>query len=75
MLLGLALMVAGEPRLRVRGESFVVLDAARFVQGVGGAASWAGAIGVDPGAAPREQRGQMIGTAMGAAIAGALSGR
>ena len=51
-----------------------MLDIARFVQGVGGAASWAGAMGWLAGAAPREKRGQMIGSAMGAAIAGALLG-
>jgi MFS family permease len=50
------------------------MDLARFVQGVGGAASWAGAMGWLAGAAPRDKRGQMIGTAMGAAIAGALFG-
>ncbi|MDA0180933.1 MFS transporter [Solirubrobacter phytolaccae] len=55
-------------------HTVVLLDIARFVQGVGGAASWAGAMAWIAGAAPKEQRGQMIGTAMGAAIAGALFG-
>ena len=55
-------------------RSILVLDIARFVQGVGGAASWAGAMGWLAGAAPPEKRGQMIGSAMGAAIAGALLG-
>ena len=36
--------------------------------------SWAGAMGWLAAAAPREKRGQMIGSAMGAAIAGALLG-
>ena len=56
------------------GKSIVVLDFARFVQGLGGAFSWAGAMGWLIGAAPRENRGELIGSAMGAAIAGALLG-
>jgi MFS family permease len=44
------------------------------VQGVGGAASWAGALGWMIGAAPRDRRGQYIGTALAAAVAGALFG-
>ena len=52
----------------------MLLDLSRFVQGVGGAASWAGAMAWLAGAAPREKRGQLIGSAMGAAIAGALLG-
>jgi MFS family permease len=51
-----------------------VLVAARFVQGFGGAASWAGALAWLVGAAPRERRGELIGTAFAAAISGALLG-
>jgi MFS family permease len=54
--------------------SIFVLDLARFVQGLGGAASWAGAVGWLISAAPRERRGELIGSAMAAAIVGALCG-
>lgn len=54
--------------------SIVVLDAARFFQGVGGALSWTGGMGWLSGAAPPERRGAMMGTAMAAATAGALLG-
>jgi predicted MFS family arabinose efflux permease len=73
VLLGLALLVASSLAFAF-ADSIVLLDAARFLQGVGGAASWAGAMGWVAGAAPRDRRGQMIGTTMGAAVAGTLVG-
>jgi MFS family permease len=72
-LIGLAIMAAASVAFAF-AASIVVLDAARFVQGVGGALTWAGALGWLIGDAPRERRGEMIGTAMGAAIVGALFG-
>jgi MFS family permease len=51
-----------------------VLGAARFVQGFGSALSWAGALAWLVTSAPRERRAEMIGTAMGVAIAGAVLG-
>ena len=55
-------------------HSIVVLDLARFAQGVGGALSWTGGMGWLSGAAPPERRGAMMGTAMAAATGGALLG-
>jgi predicted MFS family arabinose efflux permease len=73
VLLGLALMVLSSLAFAFAG-SIGVLDCARFVQGIGGAASWAGALAWVASAAPRDRRGEMIGTTMGAAVAGALVG-
>ena len=73
VLLGLGLMVVSSVGFAF-GDSIVVLDVSRFVQGIGGAASWAGALGWMIGAAPRDRRGQYIGTALAAAVAGALFG-
>src|SRR5215213_81011 len=51
-----------------------LLEGARFVQGVGSAASWAGALAWLVAAAPPERRGEVIGTAFGAALGGQLLG-
>ncbi len=55
-------------------DTFWSLAAARFVQGAGSAFAWAGAFAWLLAAAPRERRGELIGTAMGAAVFGALFG-
>jgi MFS family permease len=67
-LLGLASLVFGF------GDRVVLLDAARFVQGVGGALAWAGALTWLILAAPEKRRGSVIGDVLGVAIAGALLG-
>jgi MFS family permease len=75
-----ATVLAGLTMLSITSLAFAfapsapVLVVARFLQGVGAAASWAGAFGWLVGAAPRERRGELIGSAMAAAIAGAIVG-
>ncbi|MEZ5076694.1 MAG: MFS transporter [Solirubrobacterales bacterium] len=52
----------------------VLLDAARFTQGVAGSLIWIGAISWLVSVAPVERRGSVIGTTLGTAVAGALLG-
>jgi predicted MFS family arabinose efflux permease len=73
VLVGLALLGVASFAFGI-ANSILLLDLARFVQGVGGACSWAGALGWLVALAPAERRGELIGTTMGAAIVGALLG-
>ena len=49
-------------------------DIARFVEGVGGACSWAGGLAWIVAVTPAERRGAVMGSALGTSIAGALFG-
>jgi MFS family permease len=73
MLLGLGMLAGSSVAFSV-AETIVVLDTARFVQGVGGACSWAGGLAWLLSVAPRDRRGELIGAALGAAIFGVLLG-
>jgi MFS family permease len=55
-------------------NSVLALDLARFLQGMSSAFSWTGSLSWLVAAAPPGRRGQLIGSAFGAAIAGALFG-
>jgi MFS family permease len=55
-------------------DNVALLDAARFVQGVGGACTWAGSMVWLILEAPSERRGSAIGGALAAGIGGALFG-
>jgi len=68
LLLGCSSLVFG------LANEIVLLDLARFAQGVSGALIWSGALTWLITTAPPERRGSIIGTALGTAVAGALVG-
>src|SRR5829696_2377543 len=56
------------------GQSIAMLDAMRFLQGVGGACTWAGGLGWLLSVTPADERGTTIGKALSAALFGLLLG-
>jgi MFS family permease len=73
VVLGLAFMGASSLVFGY-AHSMALLDAARFVQGVAGACTWAGGLAWLAAAATAERRGAALGTAFAAAVGGALLG-
>lgn len=72
--LGALALIAASSTVFGIADSIWVLDAARFAQGVGSAFAWTAALTWLIRAAPAARRGEVIGSALGVAIAGALFG-
>jgi MFS family permease len=70
---GLLVVGAASVGFAFAGDSWT-LGLARFSQGLGSALSWAGGLAWLVAAAPRDRRGEVLGTALGAAVFGALLG-
>jgi MFS family permease len=73
LLTGLSMLGASSLGFAFAGN-IVLLDLARFLQGVGGACMWAAGMAWLVSAAPPERRGELIGAALSAAIIGVLLG-
>jgi MFS family permease len=73
ILVGLSLMASSSLAFAFANE-IAILDVARFVQGIGGACAWTGGLAWLLMVAPEGRRGELIGSALAAAIAGVLLG-
>jgi MFS family permease len=73
VVVGLLLLSAGSLGFAF-ADSAVLLDVTRFVQGVGGSSAWVGAFLWIIDAGPRERQGELLGSVIAIAIAGAVLG-
>jgi MFS family permease len=73
LLLGLSMLGLASLGFAFAGN-VVLLDTARFIQGVGGACMWSAGMAWLMSASPPERRGELIGAALSAAIVGVLLG-
>jgi MFS family permease len=73
LMTGLAMLGLSSLAFAFAGH-IVLLDGARFIQGIGGACMWAAGMAWLVSAAPVERRGELIGAALSAAIVGVLLG-
>jgi MFS family permease len=73
VLLGLAVLAASSLGFALAGGP-LALGASRFVQGVSSATTWAAALAWVAVSAPRERRGQALGTVFGTAVLGFVVG-
>ena len=73
VVIGLGLLALASFGFALAGGPWT-LGLARFVQGVSSTVTWAGALAWLTVATPRDRRGELIGTAFGAAVFGAILG-
>src|SRR4051794_40728620 len=72
LLLGLGLLAVSSVAFGL-GDSIVVLDVSRFVQGAAGALCWSGSLAWLIGSAPVDRRGGRVGTPPGVGGGGGLA--